>query len=200
MEKNTQNNKGFTLIEMVISIFLLCIAIIGVFSFFSMVLILTSDAGNRLTAAYLAQEGMEITRNIRDSNWLQIDNGQDVKWDDGLICNTVSCDWQTDYVSKNLFSYTSENYLYFDANNFYVQQATGKKTKFIRKITTSKVTDVNGNNDHILMVKVEVSWDEKPNILNFSNPGVAGYCQLSNCVTTEETLYDWYKYNQNVQQ
>ena len=67
-------NKGFTLIELVISIFLLCFVIIGVYNAFSIIVILTSDTSDRLTATYLAQEGIEIVRNIRDTNWLNMDN------------------------------------------------------------------------------------------------------------------------------
>jgi prepilin-type N-terminal cleavage/methylation domain-containing protein len=86
MFNNMKN--GFTIIELVISIFILSVAIVGVFSAYSMVTILTSDASDRLTATYLAQEGMEITRNVRDTNWLNIDAGNPAgaTWLDGLSC------------------------------------------------------------------------------------------------------------------
>ena len=84
------NSKGFTLIELIIAIFILSVAIIGVFSAFSLVAELTSAASSRLKASFLAQEGLEIIRNMRDSNWLQ-GNG----WTDGILiepCGTTGCE------------------------------------------------------------------------------------------------------------
>jgi type II secretory pathway pseudopilin PulG len=66
-------SKGFTIIELIISIFILSLAVVGIFSAFSMMVILTADAADKLTATYLAQEGMEIVRNVRDTNWLNMD-------------------------------------------------------------------------------------------------------------------------------
>jgi prepilin-type N-terminal cleavage/methylation domain-containing protein len=53
-------SKGFTLIELIISVFILSVAVVGIFNAFSIMIILTSDAADRLTATYLAQEGEEI--------------------------------------------------------------------------------------------------------------------------------------------
>ena len=66
-------SKGFTIIELIIAIFVLSVAVVGIFSAFSIIVVLTSDTADRLTATYLAQEGMEIVRNIRDTNWLYMD-------------------------------------------------------------------------------------------------------------------------------
>ena len=65
-------SKGFTLIELVISIFVMSVGLVGVFGAFSVISILTSDSANRLAGSYLAQEGVEIVRNIRDNNWLNM--------------------------------------------------------------------------------------------------------------------------------
>ena len=79
-----ENKRGFTIIELMISIFILSIAIVGVFGAFSVVVVLTSDASSRLTGSYLAQEGVEIIRNIRDTNWLSTTATAPVNWDDNL--------------------------------------------------------------------------------------------------------------------
>lgn len=62
---------GFTLAEVVIGVAILSIVLIGITT-----LTITSIRANeanihRLTAYYLAQEGLEGVRTIRDSNWLQ---------------------------------------------------------------------------------------------------------------------------------
>src|SRR3989344_4749088 len=135
---------GFTIIELVISIFIITVAVVGVYSAFSLAVILSSDAANRLTAAYLGQEGQEIERNIRK---LKVN-------DDG----------------------------------FYVYDGSFPETKFKRKIT---VTELNNNPTFAVLVKVEVSWDEKSNLLYLKQS--AGECNTKyNCVEAEATLYDWY--------
>src|ERR1035437_4630247 len=87
-------SKGFTIIELVISISILSVAVVGIFNALSVLIILTSDSADRLTGTYLAQEGMEIVRNIRDTNWLDMNKatlagnvGTVYSWDNGLASN-----------------------------------------------------------------------------------------------------------------
>jgi type II secretory pathway pseudopilin PulG len=70
------NNRSFTLLEVILAIAVLTAATAGVFSLIIQTFASASLNQSKLVAAYLAQEGLEIIRNIRDSNWLaQIDNG-----------------------------------------------------------------------------------------------------------------------------
>ncbi len=192
---------GFTIIELIISIFVLSVAVVGVFSAFSMVTILTSDATDRLIATYLAQEGAEIVRNIRDTNWLNMDAVGcvseaecPVSWLYGLDnCNTPSgcgADYNSNYLDSS-----QSGYLCIDEDSgFYMYNAVNCFiTKFKRKITIIPIADVNNQlNDHIRKVVVQVSWDKKATILG--GEVLADQCQPSNCITTEVVLYDWYNY------
>ncbi len=63
--------KGFTIIELMAAIIVIAIGILGAYSVVQRVFTITSSASHRLTAAYLAQEGIENVRNIRDNNWIQ---------------------------------------------------------------------------------------------------------------------------------
>lgn len=202
--------KGFTIIELIISIFILSIGIVGIFSSFSMVVILTSDSSRRLTASYLAQEGMEVVRNIRDTNWLYMDAGipAGTTWVSGLgVDDTPSCDkgCELDYKTTNtsIKPWPAGNikgdYLYIDVSGFYNKDASGSATKFKRKVIITPVTDVDGKSDHIVKVKVEVAWDQKATILNpsvLAGDALQDDCQTykNNCVIAEGTLYDWYNY------
>ena len=210
--------KGFTIIEIVIAIFLLSFALVGVFSAFSIAVISTSDIVNQLTATYLAQEGMEIARNIRDTNWLKMDSENCVNsscsfgWlNNGLDNCSGGC--EADYTTNTSGGLTFNPWngtgrpLYLNPKGFYSYDTNGILTKFERKITINKVQDVNPvsdqYSDHIISVKVEVSWTKKATLLGGSvsagnccpNPGNPS-CppNISNCITTEETLYDWYNY------
>lgn len=187
---NLNNKKGFTLIELVISIFILSVALIGIFSSFSVITILTSNSTDRLTATYLAQEGMEIVRNIRDKNWLNIDAGiiQNAEWLDGLsVSNNYSIDCsngcKADYTSDFMSPYVESDYLYLNLAGFYDHNQSGIKTKFRRKIIID-----NSLAPYVAYVSVQVFWDEKPNILD-SNPSSH---PEKYSITAEETLYNWY--------
>ncbi|MFA5926332.1 MAG: prepilin-type N-terminal cleavage/methylation domain-containing protein [Parcubacteria group bacterium] len=57
---------GFTLIEVLIAIFLIGVAFVGVVAFFNSSLKSHLEAKNELVAAGLAQEGSELIRNLRD--------------------------------------------------------------------------------------------------------------------------------------
>ncbi|MFA6190363.1 MAG: prepilin-type N-terminal cleavage/methylation domain-containing protein [Candidatus Staskawiczbacteria bacterium] len=212
--------KGFTIIELAISIFILSIAVIGIFNALSIVIILTSDASDRLTATYLAQEGMEIVRNIRDTNWLNMDSadasnelGSSYSWVDGLTlegynypvdCKQDNVKCKADYTSTKLSSATRNDYLRLDTNGFY-SETVGTETKFQRRITVIPIQDVDNaplsQGYHIIKVKSQVSWDRKSTVLSEGvlankccpNDG-PDYCPagVSNCIITEGTLYNWY--------
>ena len=138
-------NKGFTLIECIISIFILSIGIIGAFSVIVYVLSLTSSESSKLTALYLSQEGIEIVRNIRDTNYLNGDS-----WNNGIGIG----DKQADYNSTDLWGY-SDTFLNIETATGLYGYDSGTPTKFKRKIIITPIdTD-------IMSVVSEVSWSEK---------------------------------------
>ena len=186
------HTKGFTIIELVIAIFIISFTVVGIFAAFSIMASLTYDATNRLTASYLGQEGVEIVRNIRDINWLTIDKNGTGAWDAGLTgCDTTPC--QGDFRENILENLGDNTYLKINpSEKFYDYSPSGAPSKFIRNIYIAKLTDFDGTDSHILKVTVKVSWDQKGNI--FGEGHLATECTQANCVTIIETLYDWYNY------
>jgi len=190
-----ESGAGFTMIELIIAIFVLTVAVIGVYGAFSMMVITTAQMSDRFTASYLAQEGIEVVRNIRDNNWLQEND-----WRCGLTdlpegageCSVGNQDFsqntggaEADYktgtsVGTGLTPYgASGRYLKLDSsnsNNFY-NYLSGSDTKLKRRIIINTV------NDYIIQVLVTVSWDEKSTIINPNG---------QNSITAEEYLYNWY--------
>lgn len=73
-------NKGFTLIEVLIAIFLITVGIGGAFNLIQKTVEYSAISSSRLQAAYLSQEGIEIIRNQRDSNWLAGNS-----WTQGIV-------------------------------------------------------------------------------------------------------------------
>ena len=63
--------KGFTILEIILAIFILTTAIFGSFALIQQTVAGASLNQSKLIAYYLAQEGIENVKNIRDTNWLQ---------------------------------------------------------------------------------------------------------------------------------
>src|SRR4030042_3479944 len=80
MKKN-----GFTLLEVVLAIFILSMSAFGAFSLIQSTVISASLSKQKLTAYYLAQESLEVVRNIRDNNWLEQREDSGVLWTDGIL-------------------------------------------------------------------------------------------------------------------
>ncbi|OHA66878.1 MAG: hypothetical protein A3C04_02450 [Candidatus Wildermuthbacteria bacterium RIFCSPHIGHO2_02_FULL_45_25] len=64
--------KGFTLIEVIVAVGIITVGVVGVLSLVNQSLSLSTDLRNRIVATYLAQEGVELVRNMRDYNWLNV--------------------------------------------------------------------------------------------------------------------------------
>ena len=147
-KKQKIENKGFTLMEVIISMgvittaLVVCIALIT----FSIGAVRTNKS--KLIAINLAEEGLEIVRNIRDSNWLAYKRTADT-WRDGLD----EGDWQVQYDDSELLSSNDDNLL-IDDDGFY-QYATGSYTPFKRTITITHI------DDNQIKVETEIDWQER---------------------------------------
>ncbi|MCK4474140.1 type II secretion system protein [Candidatus Parcubacteria bacterium] len=149
--------KGFTLLEVILAITILTIAVSGAFILIIQVISASAAVQSKLIAFELAQEGIEIVKNIRDTNWLEQTTIPGISWDDGLDAGS----WEADYISEDLSrSFGSGTYLYIDAHGFYSYFPSANQTKFKRKITISKEVE----QPERLKVSVEVFWDDKGKI------------------------------------
>ncbi len=83
-------NKGFTLIETLVAISILSLSIAATFTAVQNGIRSSTYAKDQITAFYLAQEGMEFIRNVRDENALHAINGTPTDWLAGLA--TLSTD------------------------------------------------------------------------------------------------------------
>ncbi len=139
-------NKGFTLLEMIMAVFVIMVGIVGVYGVFSRLISQSSLNSSRLVAVYLAQEGVELVRNIRDGNWLEPGG---TAWDAGLADGEYIIDYDDAYLKS-----FEDEVLNLDTNNFYSYDLITKPTKFKRKITITKMTVDE------LKVFVKVEWPE----------------------------------------
>jgi len=138
--------KGFTLIETIVAIFLLTVGVSGSFSLMQKVTSFASTSSSQFVASYLAQEGVEIIRNIRDTNYLI--KGQ--VWDNGI---GVGTDFRLDYRSRVFPDAACGTYL--QHNGSYYVCSDSSVSKFRRQITITKPSF-----DKIV-VSVAVSWSDR---------------------------------------
>ncbi len=145
--------QAFTLLEVLVALFVITVGVGGVFSLVTQTLSFAANAQSQLTATYLAQEGIEIVRNIRDSNFLRIHKGvTSAHWDDGLTgCESSSTGCEADYTSTSLLS--QDRFLNI-AQNFY-SYLPGTQTAFKRKIF------IDAPSPDVRNVTVQVSWQER---------------------------------------
>jgi len=79
--KKTNKRKGFTLVETLVAIAIFTVSILAVMAVLANSISDTNYAKKKMTAAYLAQEGIEYVRNKRDTSILSSSSSQD-GWDD----------------------------------------------------------------------------------------------------------------------
>ena len=158
---------GFTMIEVIAAIFIITVGALGVFSLVQQTTSYLFLSHSRLTAFYLAQEGIEIVVNIRDSNWLKARKDENILWDQGLGEGS----WEADYRAKTLNPYGEGRYLNIitTIDGYFYGYGLGIPTKFKRKITINKEPD-------IMKVEVKVFWEERGK---------------NHEVTVQENLYCW---------
>lgn len=90
--KNKLNNFGFTILEMLLALSVLSVGIMTAFTLSLSNLQTTKDNYNRILAINLAREGLEIVRNLRDTNWLKMDKNL-ADCDEDASNGQAPCSW-----------------------------------------------------------------------------------------------------------
>ncbi len=134
--------KAFSLLEILAAIFVLMVGLLSITNVVFSSILQHRLNRDQLVASYLAQEGIELIRNMRDTNWLN-----NRPFDAGIPAGS----WEIDYTSDSFSSFKKRN-LKLDSLGFY-QYGVGSPTPFVRKIEIRKPSPVS------LEVKVTVTWE-----------------------------------------
>jgi type II secretory pathway pseudopilin PulG len=175
MEKR---QKAFTLIEVLIAITVLIIGILSGFILVTKALYNVAVIKDRLTASFLAQEGIELTRQIRDSNFLRILDSEEesADWRDGLGDGTYIIESKVDSEESIRLVPIEEDqnrFLFYDnVLKIYNYDDNGEPTSFNRKIKITTISD-----DEI---RVESIMQWKTRTIDFD-------------LFVEDHLYNWMK-------
>ena len=146
MFKYNKTKDGFTILEILVAMLVVTIGGLTAYVMVQQIVFSTFASSYRLTAAYLAKEGIEIVRNIRDTNWLEQED-----WDNDLVAG----DWEADFNDSPPLVLHTARKLRFD-NSFY-NYDSGTETRYERKIT------ITPDGLDKLKIFVEVKWTEKGN-------------------------------------
>jgi len=170
LKKGSEPLTGFTLIEIMAAILVMVIGVLGVFALVPMGITVGGENADRFVASQLALEGLEIIRNIRDTNWLEQNINPSNLWNEGLTGCASGC--EADYtalqnVDPTLTAYGTGRYLQVDDQGFFNYGSGTDTKKFKRKITITSGAD-------FLNIVVAVEWSKKYSAL-----------------VLEEKLYDW---------
>ncbi|MEK7569585.1 MAG: prepilin-type N-terminal cleavage/methylation domain-containing protein [Patescibacteria group bacterium] len=180
-------NSGFTLVETLVALSLFSVALLGVIVSLGQGISDTGYVKRKMTAEYLAAEGIEYIRNFRDTYTLYSATGQ-AGWTSfnsrltGANCNTTGC-----YFNSSGVSYTDNTTPIYDLTltscascpTLYYHSTTGKydydpvggvNSGFSRKINTSAV------NVNETRISSTVTWTEKSRTYS---------------ITFSENLYNW---------
>lgn len=173
-KKNTEY--GFTLVEAIVAIAVISIGFVGSLVLLSRSSSLANSLKDRVVAAHLAEEGVEIVINIRDTNWLK-----GLGWRTGLPDtgpNFGAVDYDGTAVDMSDTS-ESRKCLNWDGN-FYrhaVAPAYSCNTSFKRQMKLATLNEnIGGQIVSYLEVKSIVEWKEKG---------------VTKSLTVISHLYDW---------
>lgn len=191
-----RSSDGFTLLETLVAVSLVTIAIVAPMTLASRALTASYHARDQLIASQLAQEGIEVVRQIRDNNILRGNNpfqglsegvylvdSRGGSLNDSLKQITGSCLESPPPLRRGDSSpfYAYNNSAGFSPDPCNGAGNLGPTTAFTRTVTISRPSDITngdcGSDPCEMRVKSEVTW---------KRPGVG-----SANITIIENLYRW---------
>ena len=149
--KNLKFKAGFSLMEILVVLFIVSTAMLGIVSLIIQNIQVQSINKNNLIASSLAQEGIELIRNVRDINWK---NGDD--FDTNLSDGFYRIDYR-----GGIPTYDNSAAKIYLKNGLYVHDSGSESgltpTVFSRQIAVVKLTSEIGQP---LKVKSIISWTD----------------------------------------
>ena len=159
MVSNYKNKQGFTLLEIAVAIFIVSFGILSVLGLMNYNMQAEIVSRNEFVASQLAQEGLELVRNIRDNNWLD-----HIDWSDGIIesdddSDTYIIDYNKspDFTINNIDEDGAKLFLDFDGFYF----LGGATTTNFSRLITIKDKDTAKNPPEYFTVESSVLWHDQ---------------------------------------
>ena len=178
------------------AIFVLSIGMIATFSLFNKGIKNLQNERDLIVASLLAQEGVEVVRNIRDNNWAARDFTDIAKQNDPPVFrdilyanNSTTKNCSIDYNTEKLLSTICASSANVSGNrkislDGYFYKTLSTNSKFRRKVTLES-TDGNGEYSTGAEITSMVIWSGG----NF--PDISNCTIVSKCVFSQSILTNW---------
>jgi prepilin-type N-terminal cleavage/methylation domain-containing protein len=168
-------SQGFSLIEVLVTLFVLSAGLVGVSVLMANNIRSSENSKNQIIATQLAQEGIELVRNLKDNKQL-----------DAAPYNNQTCIFLCTglRVDKTLVLDSGGDKRLYLNGSFYTHTNTGTPTKFYRQIDLSITGDIAHvpSSDRVIKVTSYVSWN---------GTGIPGICNIANkCVSIVSKMPD----------
>lgn len=203
MKNEKTNNRvfgpgGFSFVESLLSVFLVAFGIVAVFPLINAGMRESMDSRDQVVGVMLAQEGVELVRNLRDNNWAKGYESfkSEAAYPTGFNSNSqTNCRVDTNNVindCRSNVSTTGRELYIANGNGLYDHTSSATPTNFRRKIDLAYFqadgTAGNQSNAASAVVTSMVSW--KTSSVNF--PATLAGCTAGNkCAYTQITLTRW---------
>lgn len=169
--KKFKIEKGFSMVEVMVALVIITVGLLGISSLVIQNIQVESVNKNYVIAAMLAQEGLELTRNIRDKNW--VTDYTEWYWYDNIYRNLTDIEYSIDYTYDipdfTPLDITSEEARLYIKDGFYQHNLSSdpnaRATPFYRIITSTLSDEINpdGNVDEgeHLDITCLVQWENR---------------------------------------
>jgi prepilin-type N-terminal cleavage/methylation domain-containing protein len=174
-KKIKSSQKGFTLLETLVAIFILTLAITGPVYISSVAFHNTIDSRDNISAQYIAEEVIEVIRNKRDKKALELEQ-PDPLWLSALLNNVPCVNEPGDSDNKCVMTRQSDgNYVFSVCNggicpripfypdgtfSVYGEDGVLSTSKFTREFYIQKETLVGSDTSGVKLV-VNIKWTDK---------------------------------------
>lgn len=167
-----KKNKGFTLIEMIVAVFIFTISLTALMSIASRGLKVANLAQKQVVADYLALEGVEVVRNLRDSAFLSFNNSnnwQNVFNQDNCLNSGDPCEFILGS-GISLVPCSSDCRVYYSEADYAYRQGTaaGSNPIYVDSGFTREITFDSTSNPDELNVTVVVAWNGGQDNVSYS--------------------------------
>jgi len=186
---------GFSLVEVLFTLLILTISIVGVTFLMTKNITSVQDSKNQIIASMLAQEGIELVRNLKDNKTLDSNGGgcnytQDLGGGMPRTCNDYRVDKGMPVTDFPYYGGGADAERLYLVDNFYTHTSGATVTKFFRKINFS----IEGDNSvspstRAITVTSYVTWRNG----GFESLNLSSECTLGNkCVSAVSKIPDLY--------
>ena len=162
-----KSRNGFGLIEVTVSIYIITMGLLGLMSLVTQGLQVQYVNKNTIIAAELAQEVLELARNIRDDNW----RDENLDWKQDIFAGVGNNkDYTIDYrvkndrniINKQINGVTDEDArLYINSEGFYQHYESDSVPSDAIPTLFHRIVEVDKDNNTVLHITCRVYWTER---------------------------------------